>query len=166
MLNHKTVHCEPYERPWRDRAVDRNLEDQCLERLNNLDTLDLASICEGHADARPPSVKRSPRIVLMFKKAYKRPLTEQWYDLKEDLAAAIERIWPDKETRIEFEILHRNDNPAEEIEDLIIRIISERKRDTILLPEWANHWFGQNLWRIETFDRLMKTIIIIKEDQQ
>jgi hypothetical protein len=101
----------------------------------------------------------------MFKKAYRTSLIEQWNHLKEDLAAAIERIWPDKETRLEFEILHRNDNPAEEIEDLIIRIISERKRDTMLLPEWINHWFGQNLWRTETFDRLMKNMIIIKGER-
>jgi len=160
--------CKSYERPWRDWAVDRNLDDQWLERLNNLETLNLVSICEGHIDARPTSARRSPRIALMLKKAYMRPLTEQWYDLKEDLATSIENIWPDEETIIEFEIQHRliiND-PVEEIESIIIRIISERKRDTMLLPEWTNHWFLQALLRIETFDQLMKTMIIIKEEQK
>ena len=160
--------CKSYERPWRDWAVDRNLDDQWLERLNNLETLNLVSICEGHIDARPTSARRSPRIALMLKKAYMRPLTEQWYDLKEDLAASIGKIWPDEETIIEFEIQHRliiND-PVEEIESIIIRIISERKRDTMLLPEWTNHWFLQALLRIETFDQLMKTMIIIKEEQK
>jgi len=160
--------CKSYERPWLDWAVDRNLDDQWLERLNNLETLNLVSICEGHIDARPTSARRSPRIALMLKKAYMRPLTEQWYDLKEDLATSIENIWPDEETIIEFEIQHRliiND-PVEEIESIIIRIISERKRDTMLLPEWTNHWFLQALLRIETFDQLMKTMIIIKEEQK
>ena len=154
--------CKSYERPWLDWAVDRNLDDQWLERLNNLETLNLVSICEGHIDARPTSARRSPRIALMLKKAYMRLLTEQWYDLKEDLAASIGKIWPDEETIIEFEIQHRlviND-PVEEIESIIIRIISERKRDTMLLPEWTNHWFRQALLRIETFDQLMKTMII------
>lgn len=156
--------CKSYERPWLDWAVDRNLDDQWLERLNNLETLNLVSICEGHIDARPTSARRSPRIALMLKKAYMRLLTEQWYDLKEDLAASIGKIWPDEETIIEFEIQHRlviND-PVEEIESIIIRIISERKRDTVLLPEWTNHWFRQALSRIEAFDRLMKILVIIK----
>ena len=154
--------CKSYERPWLDWAVDRNLDDQWLERLNNLETLNLVSICEGHIDARPTSARRSPRIALMLKKAYMRPLTEQWYDLKEDLATSIENIWPDEETIIEFEIQHRlvKNDPMEEIESIIIRIISERKRDTMLLPEWTNHWFRQALLRIEIFDQFMKTMRI------
>ena len=48
----------------------------------------------------------------------------------------------------------------EEIESIIIRIISERKRDTMLLPEWTNHWFLQALLRIEIFDQFMKTMRI------
>jgi len=154
--------CKSYERPWRDWAVDRNLDDQWLERLNNLETLDLVSICEGHIDARPTSARRSPRVALMLKKDYMRPLTEQWYDLKEDLATSIEKIWPNEETVIEFEIQHRlvKNDPTEEIESIIIRIISERKRDTMLLPEWTNHWFRQALLRIETFDQFMKTMVI------
>ena len=148
--------------------MDRNLDDCWLDRLNNLEVFSLVSICEGHIDVKPPSVRRSPRIALMLKKAYMRPLTEQWYDLKEYLATSIERIWPDEETIIEFEIQHRlvkKYDLVEEIEAIIIRIISERKRDTMLLPEWTNHWFRQALSRIETFDLFMKTLIIINKVQ-
>ena len=163
-----SIQCKPYERPWRDWFVDRNLNDGWLEQLNNLETLSLVSICEGHIDARPTSVRKSPRIALMFKKDYMRPLTEKWYNLKEALTTAIEKTWPDEETIIQFEIQHRlvkNDGLVEEIEAIIIRIISERKRDTVLLPEWTNHWFRQALSRIEAFDRLMKILVIIKRNQ-
>lgn len=168
MTMQPSVECKSYERPWRNWAVDRNLDDCWLERLNNLETFSLVGICEGHIDVKPTSVRRSPRIALMLKKVYMRPLTEQWYDLKEALAIEIKRTWPDAESIIQFEIQHRlvkNDGLVEEIEAIIIRIISERKRDTMLLPEWTNHWFRQTLLRIEAFDQFMKTMIVIKEEQ-
>ena len=163
-----STECKPYERPWRDWAVDLNLEDQWLERLNDLETLSLASVCEGHLDVQPTSVKRRHCIILRLKKDYMRPLTVRWYDLKEALAAEIERIWPDNETIIEFEIQHRlvkkDDHPAD-IEDIIIRITSERRRNMVILPEWIVMWFRLSLIRIRIFDRFMKTLIIIKEEQ-
>ncbi|MFZ4439689.1 MAG: hypothetical protein ACOYOS_14775 [Syntrophales bacterium] len=162
-----STECKPCERPWRDWAVDLNLEDQWLERLNDLETLSLASVCEGHLDVQPNSVKRRPTIILRLKKAYMRPLTVRWYDLKEALSAEIGRIWPDDETIIEFEIQHRlvkkDDYPAD-IEDIIIRITSERRRDMVILPEWIVLWFRLSLIRIRVFDRFMKTLIIIKEE--
>ena len=160
--------CEMHERPWRDWAVDRNLDDRWLERLNDLDSLSLVSICEGHLDCEPKCVKRRPCIILRPKEAYMMPLTVRWYELKEAIAVEIERIWPDKETIVEFEIQHRlvkNGDPLEDIEDIIIRITSDRKRDVVSLPEWIDHWFRQALSRIETFDRFIKTLFIIKGEQ-
>ena len=160
--------CEMHERPWRDWAVDRNLDDRWLERLNNLESFSLVSICEGHLDVEPKCVKRRPCIILRPKEAYMMPLTVRWYELKEAIAMEIERIWPDKETIVEFEIQHRlvkNGDPLEDIEDIIIRITSDRKRDVVILPEWIDHWFRQALSRIETFDLFMKTLIIIKGEQ-
>ena len=161
----QAAECKTYEKPWRDWAVDRNLDDRWLERLNDLESFSLVSICEGHLDAEPKSVKRRPCIILRPKKAYIMPLTVRWYELKEAIAVEIERIWPDKETIVEFEIQHRlvkSGDPLEDIEDIIIRITSDRKRDMVILPEWIGHWFRQALSRIETFDRFMKTLIIIK----
>ena len=163
-----STECKPYERPWRDWAVDLNLEDQWLERLNDLETLSLASVCEGHLDVQPKSVKRRPCIILRPKKAYMMPLTVRWYDLKEALASEIERIWPDDETIVEFEIQHRlikNHNPLAEIEDIIIRITSERRRDATILSEWIGDWFRQSIVRVEAFDQFMKTLIIIEGEQ-
>ena len=148
--------------------MDRNLDDRWFERLNDLESLSLISICEGHLNVEPKSVKRRPCIILRPKEAYMMPLTVRWYELKEAIAVEIERIWPDKETIIEFEIQHRlvkNGNPPEDIEDIIIRITSDRKRDMVILPEWIEHWFRQALSRVETFDRLMKIMIIINKEQ-
>ena len=168
MTMRPAAECKPYERPWRDWAVDRNIDDYWLERLNDLETLSLASVCEGHLDVQPNSVKRRPTIILRPKKAYMVPLTVGWYDLKAVLAAEIERIWPDDETIIEFEIQHRlvknGDHPAD-IEDIIIRITSERRRDVVLLPEWIVLWFRLSLIRIRAFDHSMKPLITIKGEQ-
>ncbi|KAF0155441.1 MAG: hypothetical protein FD159_2175 [Syntrophaceae bacterium] len=168
MTMQPATECKPYERPWRDWAVDRNLEDHWLERLNDLETLSLVSVCEGHLDVQPNSVKSRPCIILRPKKNYMRPLTVGWYDLKVALAAEIERIWPDDESIVEFEIQHRlvknGDHPAD-IEDIIIRITSERKRDIMILTEWLAFWFQLSLIRIRVFDRFMKTLIVIKGEQ-
>jgi hypothetical protein len=160
-----STQCKPHERPWRDWAVDRNLDDQWLEHLNNLETFDLINICEGHIDVNPTSVKRNPRIILRPKEAHIRPLTVHWYDLKEAIGDEIERIWPGGESIIDFEIQHRlvkNDYGLEDIEDIIMRITSERKKDIMILPEWIDHWFRQTLSRIEAFDQFIKTLMIIK----
>ena len=96
------------------------------------------------------------------------PLTVRWYELKEAIAVEIERIWPDKETIVEFEIQHRlvkSGDPVEDIEDIIIRITSDRKRDMVIFPQWIDRWFRQALSRIETFDLFMKTLIIINKEQ-
>jgi hypothetical protein len=157
--------CKPHERPWRDWAVDRNLDDHWLERLNNLATFNLINICEGHVDVDPTSVKRNPRIILRPKEDYIRPLTVHWHDLKEALAAEIKRIWSGGESIIDFEIQHRlvkNDDGLEDIEDITMRIKSKRKRDIMILPEWIGHWFRQTLSRIEAFDQFMKTLMITK----
>jgi hypothetical protein len=167
-MTQPSTECKTHERPWRDWAVDLNLDDQWLERLNNLETFNLINICEGHIDVYPTSVKRSPRIILRPKEAYIRPLTVHWYDLKKALAAEIERIWPGGESIVEFEIQHRlvkNEDPLEDIEDIIVRVTSERKRDMMILSAWIQKWFRQTLSRIEAFDRFMKTLIIIKEEQ-
>ena len=164
----ETAECKPYERPWQDWAVDRNLDDQWLERLNNLEAFSLVSVCEGHLDVKLTSVKRCPCIILRPKEAYIRPLTIHWYGLKEALAAEIERIWPGAETIVEFEIQHRlvkNVDPLEDREDIIMRITSVRKRDAMTFPEWIDQWFRQTLLRIEAFDQFMKTLIIIKGEQ-
>jgi len=159
--------CKSYERPWRDWAVDRNLDDQWLERLNNLETLNLVSICEGHIDARPTSARRSPRIALMLKKAHMRPLTEQWYELKESLAREIERVWSNKETIIEFEIQHRlvkDEEALADIEGIIMRIASVRKRDMMIISVWIQKWFRKNISKIETFDQFMKILMTQREE--
>jgi len=164
-----SMECKPYQRRWRHWAVDRNLEDIWLMRLNALETLDLVSVCEGHTDGKPTSVKRRPSVILRPKKDYIMPLTVGWYDLKEALAAEIERIWPDKETIVEFEIQHRlvqNGDGPDDVEDIIIRITSERKRDAAILPEWVVLWFRLSLIRIQEFDRFLKTLIIIKPEQR
>ena len=164
----QAVECKTYERPWQDWAVDKNLDDRWLERLNDLESLSLVSICEGHLDCEPKSVKRRPCIILRPKESYIMPLTVRWYELKDAIAVEIERIWPDKETIVEFEIQHRlvkSGDPLEDIEDIIIRITSDRRRDMMILPEWIDHWFRQVLSRIETFDRFMKIMIIIKGEQ-
>ena len=159
--------CKSYERPWLDWAVDRNLDDQWLERLNNLETLNLVSICEGHLDVKPTSIKRRPYIVLSPKNDFMMPLTVRWYELKEALAVEIERIWPGENTSVEFEIQHRllkDEDGLADIEGIVIRITSVRKRDMMIISVWIQKWFRQTISKIETFDRFLKTLMTQRKE--
>jgi len=157
-----SMECKPYQRRWRDWAVDRNLEDIWLARLNALETLDLVSICEGHTDAKPTSVKRRPSVILIVKESYLKPLTERWYEIKAALADELERIWPESDTSIELEIQHmltRKDGQRSDEQEIILRCFSSRKRDSAQFSEWVGPWFQNTVCRIEEYDRSFKKLM-------
>ncbi len=158
------VECKPYERTWRNLAVDRNIDDRWLERLNGLNAFDLISICEGHLDVKPTSVRRRPSAIFSLKKAYVKPFTIHWYDLKEALAAEIESIWKSEDTIVEIEIqqqIVRYDDANEgDREEIIFRFFSRRKRDAEDFPDWIEKWFVHAISRIATHAAVRR---IIKE---
>jgi hypothetical protein len=154
--------CKPYQRRWRDWAVDRNLEDIWLTRLNDLETLDLVSICEGHTDAKPTSVKRRPSVILIVKASYLKPLTGHWYEIKAALADEIERIWSESDADIELGIQHmlaRKDGQREDAQEIILRCFSRRKRDSAPFSEWVGPWFQNAVCAIEEHDRSFKKLM-------
>ncbi len=156
------MECKPYQRCWRDWAVDRNLEDIWLKRLNALETLDLVSVCEGHTDAKPTSVKRRPSVILIVKESYLKPLTERWYEIKAALADELERIWPESDTSIELEIQHmltRKDGQRNDEQEIILRCFSIRQRDSAQFSEWVGPWFQHTVCRIEEYDRSFKKLM-------
>ena len=156
------VKCKPHERPWRNLAVDRNLDDRWLEHLNNLKTLDLISICEGHLDVKSTSVRRRPSAIFSLKKAYVKPFTIRWYDLKGALAAEIESIWKSEDTTVEIDIQQQivryDDEDVGDREEIIFRFFSRRKRDADDFHEWIEKWFLDAISRIERFDRFLERL--------
>lgn len=160
--------CKPHERPWRNWAVDRNLDDRWLERLNDLETFSLTSICEGHIDDNSSAVRRHPRIILRPKETYMKALTDHWYDQKDALTGAIQQIWPENNTIIECEIQHcivQEGDKLTDAQDTFFRITSAHKRYTIEFSECVYRWFRRTIPRIRTFDQFMKTLIIIKGER-
>jgi len=158
------VECKPHERHWRYLAVDRNLDDRWLVRLNGLNALDLISICEGHLDVKPTSVRRRPSVIFSLKKAYVKPFTIRWYDLKEALDAEIEIIWKSEDTTVEIEIQQQivryDDEDVGDREEIIFRLFSRRKRDAEDFPKWIEKWFLDAISRIERFDRFLKSMLM------
>jgi hypothetical protein len=64
--------CRDYEREWSGFCVDRNLEDDWLERLNRLQAFSLISICEGHCDHRTEPSGKASHIKLRLKEGSRR----------------------------------------------------------------------------------------------
>ncbi len=157
-----TVEYKPYERPWHGLPVDRNLHDSWLERLNRLKCFELASICEGHTDVKPTSVKRRPSVILIVRKDYLRQTTERWYEIKAALADEIAGTWSGNDTRIELEIQHmlvREADQREDEENIVMRCLSCRKRDSAPFSEWVETWFQNTVFRIEEYDRRFRKLM-------
>jgi hypothetical protein len=51
-----------YEREWNSYCVDKNLEDEWLIRLNDLEAFRLISICMGHSGCQTELAKAAPHI--------------------------------------------------------------------------------------------------------
>ena len=51
--------CRDHEKRWRDFCVDKNLEEDWLERLNSLKAFTLIGICEGHHNQRAGSATKT-----------------------------------------------------------------------------------------------------------
>ncbi len=65
--NAQILSCRDHERIWQGRCVDKNIKDSWLESLNNLKSLDLINICEGHAERESEHDNQYPHIYLTLK---------------------------------------------------------------------------------------------------
>jgi len=153
----EAVTCQAHERLWRGRAVDRNLADSWLEKLNALRSFDLVSICEGHCDARAASVRRRPAIILRPKTALLKLLTERWFALRDAWAAAFDRLWPEGDTIVELEVQHgivKDEGPAAAGVDIILRITCRRPRSLHDQGTYFNGWFAKAIFALDMLDHL------------
>ena len=99
--------CRDYERRWRDTCVDKNLEDEWLERLNDLETLALVGICEGHPDRRAGSSGRYPHIALRLKESLLPGIAGRWGELRVALLNEIGRLFESGDTDARLELKFR-----------------------------------------------------------
>jgi hypothetical protein len=150
--------CREYERRWRDTCVDRNLEDEWLERLNDLGALALVGICEGHPDRRAGSSGRYPHITLRLKESLLPGIAGRWGELRVAMLNEIGRLFESGDTDARLELKFRLRAGRGKLvyqEDLTIRLRSVQTRDAGEMDGEAYRWFERSVERVEEIDRVV-----------
>ena len=151
--------CPEHQRVWRDRFVDKNLKDEWLEQLNNLKTLNLISICEGHP-GHPRHYR--PRMNLRIKNDLLEHMADEWQKLKPTLSMALDRCFPWEDTSPSIELLRkiqRHDKDSSPDDDIILYVNSKILRDTDWPTELTNNWFERAIADVAVFDESLKSIV-------
>ena len=147
--------CRDYERRWRDTCVDKNLEDEWLERLNDLETLALVGICEGHPDRRAGSSGRYPHIALRLKESLLPGIAGRWGELRVAMLNEIGRLFESGDTDARLELKFRLRAGRGKLvyqEDLTLRLRSLQTRDAEEMDGEAYGWFERSVERVEEID--------------
>jgi hypothetical protein len=152
--------CKDYERVWRDLCVDRSLQDDWLEHLNSLKTLNLVGICEGHPDRPPGAPGRFPQINLRIKESFLPGIAGHWEDLRSAMLHEASRLFQSGDTDVRIELkfwLRAGRGKLIYQEDLTVRVRSYRTRDTAEMDAEIYKWFERAVDRIDKIDRTVLT---------
>ena len=152
--------CKDYERVWHDFCVDKNLQDEWLEHLNRLKTLNLVGICEGHPDRAPGAPGRFPQINLRLKEALLPGIAGHWEDLRSAMLNVTSKLFQSGETDVRIELkfwLRAGRGKLIYQEDLTVRVRSYRTRDTAEMDTGTCGWFERAVGRIDEIDRAILT---------
>lgn len=148
--------CKAYERQWRNYCVDKNLDDEWLERLNKLKAFRLVGICEGHMNKRSGSTSKYPHVNLTLRDEIIDRVAQEWPDLKTALLKDAKDIFEDDETKTRLEMNHRLRIRKRKIvsqDEMKIRMVSNRSRDRDPMGKEMRRWFEGCVNRIEDLDR-------------
>jgi len=149
--------CKDFERPWRDLCVDKNLEDDWLERLDNLQSLRVISICEGHyhPDQSARSSRRFPHIKLRLKEQFLPDISSQWRQLQPVISNELHRLFYCVDTYLDVELKFRYRWRGVRFayqEDLTLRINGRCARDSEEMDAATREWFERTVGRVEQLD--------------
>jgi len=137
--------------------VDKNLEDDWLERLDNLQSLRVISICEGHyyPDQSARSSRRFPHIKLRLKEQFLPDISSQWRQLQPVISNELHRLFYCVDTYLDVELKFRYKWRGVRFayqEDLTLRINGRCARDSEEMDAATREWFERTVGRVEQLD--------------
>ncbi|NOX20109.1 MAG: hypothetical protein GXO99_02440 [Nitrospirae bacterium] len=153
----------PYERLWKNLYVDKNLEDEWLERLNDLKVFNLISICEGHPGNGRFSKGSSPHIYLRMKDKFVAPFSQRFGLISDGLYKKLIELFKDRNTitdieyRIKFNTTNCKDCPKREV---VIHIRARKKRASHNMDNSTRKWFIKKIIAVEKFDSFVESILL------
>jgi hypothetical protein len=140
-----------HERVWRNRCVDRNLKDYWLISLNELQSFDLISICEGHSNRR----RTYPHINLRLKEEYFPIVSQEWYRSRQIMSRSIDNILSSEKTAVEIklEIIFRKRNGRYNImQNFIVKMQCLHTNEQKSINSKIISWFDLIISEIQEFD--------------
>lgn len=151
-----------HERQWRDRNVDKNLEDAWLEALNSMESLTLISICEGHLTARPRTGRRYPHINLRLKQERLSHVVTNWNSVQAAIEACFSKhtdelqdVSADTELKRRSRVARNGEIVRED--DFVVHLRSRVPRTTEDVEESMISWFERMVQFAQTLDRVIAT---------
>lgn len=150
--------CKEYERRWRDFCVDKNLEDDWLERLNKLKAFILVGICEGHSNNPFGSSGRYPHLNFSLRKSLLEGIAEDWEYLRTAMLNETGKLFRSDNTNIRLELsfrLRAGQGKFVYHEDMKMKVMSYQARDTEEMGEETRGWFVALIDQIEEIDRVV-----------
>jgi hypothetical protein len=160
MLPRKTSRrkCRDHEREWSGFCVDKNLEDDWLERVNVLKTFNLISICEGHCDRRTEPSRTSPHIKLRLKEHLLTDIACHWDEHKRIIVSEVSRLFQTGDTYVGLELKFKLRSATGRLvyeESLIVAIYGRQAEASPGMAPETYDWFRQSVSRVEELDGLV-----------
>jgi hypothetical protein len=148
--------CRDHEREWRGFCVDRNLKDDWLELLNDLEAFSLISICEGHCNRRAEPSRTPPHVKLRLKERLLPGIAGRWDEHKMEVLAKVNELFQTGDTYVNLELkfkLGLGTGRLNYQENLIVRVHGRQARVTEEMDADIHGWFERIVDRIEELDR-------------
>jgi hypothetical protein len=150
--------CRDHEKRWRDFCVDKNLEEDWLERLNSLKTFTLIGICEGHHNQRAASDSKFPYIGLRLKDQLLPGIARNWEELRVAVLNEVHKLFQAGDTQFNLELkfkLRAGRGKLIYQEELALRMRSFQVKDSEEMDAETGEWFEQSVKRIEALDSVV-----------
>lgn len=163
MLPKKTSRrkCRDHEREWRGFCVDRNLEDDWLARLNDLDTFDLISICEGHCGRQTEPSRTPPHIKLRLKERLLPGIASHWDKHKMAILGKVNELFQAGDAYVNLELkfkLRSSTGRLSYQEEMIMRVHGLQARAVEEMGPLTRIWFQRSVERIEEVDHFIASL--------
>jgi hypothetical protein len=150
--------CQAHEKRWRDFCVDKNLQETWLEELNNLKTLNLISICEGHYAHKPHSSSKFPHINLKLKEELLSGFLKDWETLRPGIINEVHNLFQKGDTYFNFELRFKIRTGRGRLvyqEEFVLKMRRFQARATDEMDSDCYRWFEQSVESIQALDDII-----------
>ena len=147
--------CRGHEREWQGFCVDRNLKDDWLEHLNDLQAFSLISICEGHCNRQAEPSRTPPHIKLRLKEHLLPSIAGCWDKHKMEVLSKVNELFQTGDTYVNLELkfkLRLGTGRLDYQENLMVRVHGRQIKLSEEMDAEIYDWFERIVDRIKDLD--------------